>query len=84
MAITISFRVRRDERSEKMLKMACDLARQGHRLQMIEALLETNGFHEGCSFLDQSHIHNELLAIADQARRGESGPYEGRSGGFRR
>ena len=54
-----------------MLEMARGLARHGHRLQMIEALLEANGFHEAYGFLDQPHIHNELLEIADRARRGE-------------
>jgi hypothetical protein len=43
-----------------MLKMARDLARRGHRLQMIEALLEANGFHDAYAFIDQPHIHNEL------------------------
>jgi hypothetical protein len=62
-----------------MLKMARELARYGHRLQMIEAVLEANGFHEACGFLDQPHVHNELLAIADRARRGEQPE---RVGGF--
>jgi hypothetical protein len=54
-----------------MLKIARELAGHGHRLQMIEALLEANGFHEAYGFLDQPHIHNELVGIADRARRGE-------------
>jgi hypothetical protein len=63
--------MRRDDRTEAMLKMARDLARHGHRLQMIEALLEANGFHDAHAFVDQPHIHNELVQIADRARRGE-------------
>jgi hypothetical protein len=47
------------------------LARHGHRLPMIEALLEANGFHEAEVFLNQPHIHNELVDIADRVRRGE-------------
>jgi hypothetical protein len=66
--------MRRDERIESMLKMARELARHGHRLQMIDALLEANGFHNAYGFLDQPHIHNELLDIADRARRGEDQP----------
>jgi hypothetical protein len=38
---------------------------------MIEALLEANGFHEASVFLNQPHIHNELLEVADRVRRGE-------------
>jgi hypothetical protein len=71
-AITISFGVRRDERSEKMLKMACELARQGHRLQMDRSLAGDERFSRGRSFLDQPHIHNELLAIADRPKEGKS------------
>lgn len=63
--------MRRDDRRESMLRMARELARHGHRFQMIEALLEANGFHEAYALLDQPHIHNELLDIADRARRGE-------------
>jgi hypothetical protein len=37
---------------------------------MIEALLNANGFHEADVFLNQPHIHNELLEVADRARRG--------------
>jgi hypothetical protein len=54
-----------------MLEMARALARHGHGLQMIEALLGANGFHEAPTFLDQPHIHNGLLDIANRARRGE-------------
>ena len=57
-----------------MLKMARELARHGHRLQMIEALLEANGFRDAYVFLDQPQIQNELLEIADRARRGEEQP----------
>jgi hypothetical protein len=57
-----------------MLKMARELARHGHRLQMIEALLEANGFRDAYVFLDRPHIQNELLEIADRARRGEEQP----------
>ena len=63
--------MRKDERSEAMLRMARELARHGHRLPMIEALLEANGFHEADVFLNQPHIHNELVDIADRVRRGE-------------
>ena len=35
--------MRRDERFETMLKMARELARHGHRLPMIEALLKAHG-----------------------------------------
>jgi hypothetical protein len=38
--------MRKDERSEAMLRMAREVARHGHRLPMIEALLEANCFHE--------------------------------------
>jgi hypothetical protein len=65
-----------------MLKMARELARHGHRLQMIEAVLEANGFHEAYGFLNQPHIHNELLDIADRARRGEDRPTTGSSPGI--
>jgi hypothetical protein len=46
---------------------------------MIEAVLEANGFHEAYGFLDQPQIHNELLDIADRARRGEDRPTAGSS-----
>jgi hypothetical protein len=71
--------MRRDERSEAMLKMARELARHGHRLRMIEALLEANGFHEADVFLNQPHIHNELVDIADRVRRGEQAAKESES-----
>jgi hypothetical protein len=38
---------------------------------MIETVLEAKGFPEAYGFLDQPHIHNELLDITDRARRGE-------------
>jgi hypothetical protein len=66
--------MRRDERSEAMLKMARELARHGHRLPIIEALLKATGFRDAYVFLDQPHIQNELLEIADRARRREEQP----------
>src|SRR3954462_10898922 len=45
--------MRRDERSEAMLKMARELARHGHRLPMIEALPGAKGFPGGERFLHQ-------------------------------
>jgi hypothetical protein len=57
-----------------MLKMARELARHGHRLQMIETVLEANSFAEAYGFLEQPHVRNELLQIADRARRGEDQP----------
>ena len=54
-----------------MLKMVRELARHGHRLQMIEAVLEANGFQQAFGFLDQPNIHNELLDIGNRARRPE-------------
>ena len=56
-----------------MLKMARELARHGHGLPMIETLLKANGFHEADVFLNQPHIHNELVEVADRARRGDTG-----------
>jgi hypothetical protein len=41
---------------------------------MIEAVLEANGFRDAYAFLDQPHVQNELLEIADRARRGEEHP----------
>jgi hypothetical protein len=73
-AITISASMRRDDRTESMLKMARELARHGHRLQMIETVLEANGYHGAYRFLDQPPIHNGLLDIAERARRGEDQP----------
>ena len=63
--------MRRDERFEAILKMARELARHGHRLPMIEAMLRANGFNEASVFLNQPHIHNELAEVADRVRRGE-------------
>jgi hypothetical protein len=51
--------------------MARELARHGHRLPMIEALLVANGFQEVDVFLNQPHIHNELVDLANRVRRGE-------------
>jgi hypothetical protein len=64
-------RMHRDQRTESMMRMARELARHGHRLQMIETLLEANGFYDAYALLDQSHVHNELLQLAAGARRGE-------------
>ena len=63
--------MRRDERTESMLAMARHLAGNGHRLQMIEALLEANGFPEAYALIDRPDIQDELLQVADRARRGE-------------
>jgi hypothetical protein len=59
----------RTDRIEAMLKRACELAIQGHRPQMIEALLAANGFPEATDFVEQPHIKRELIEIADRARR---------------
>jgi hypothetical protein len=63
--------VRRDERVASMLRMARELAAQGHRVQMIEAMLAANGHPEAAEFIDQPHIRNELRDIADRSRRRE-------------
>jgi hypothetical protein len=47
------------------------LARHGHRLPMIQAMLEANGFHEADVFPNQPYVHNQLVDIADRVRRGE-------------
>jgi hypothetical protein len=39
--------------SDAMLKTARELARHGHCLPMIEAMLEANGFHQA----DEPHVH---------------------------
>jgi hypothetical protein len=44
-----------------MLKMARELARHGHRLQMINALLEANGFHEAYD-LSRSAAYSQRIA----------------------
>ena len=67
-----------------MLKMANELARHGHGPPMIEALLKANGFHEAEVFLNQPHIHNELVEVADQARRGVQAPAKETESSFRR
>ena len=48
------------------------LASQGHRPQMIEALLVANGYSEAAEFIEQHQLKKELLEIADQARRSAS------------
>jgi hypothetical protein len=60
-----------------MLKMARELARHGHRLPMIEAMLKANGFDDVC--LNQPHIHKELIYIAGRVRRGEQAGKESES-----
>jgi hypothetical protein len=71
--------MREDERFEAMVKMARELARHGHRLPMIEALLKANGFDKASVFLNQPHMHNELVDIADRVRRGEQAGKESES-----
>jgi hypothetical protein len=51
--------------------MARELAAHGHRVDMIEAVLAANGFHEATEFIDQPQIQDELRDIAERARRGE-------------
>jgi hypothetical protein len=63
--------VRRDERLAEMMKRARELARHGHRPQMIESVLVANGFREAPEFIDQPHIWRELRDIADRACRRE-------------
>ena len=70
--------VGRDERVAAMLRMARELAAQGHRVQMIEAMLTANGHPEAAEFIDQPHIRNELRDIADR------GTTAGRSGAMTR
>jgi hypothetical protein len=67
----------RKDRVEAMLKLACELASQGHRPQMIEAMLAANGFPEAVEFIEQHHIKKGLVELADQARRSSR---EGKSG----
>lgn len=62
--------MRRDERIAAMLDRARELARQGHRAPMIEAVLAANGFPEAPEWIDQPHIYRELKALADEARKG--------------
>jgi hypothetical protein len=59
--------VSRKDRIEAMLKRAYELASQGHRPQMIEALLVANGYSEAAEFIEQHQLKKELLEIADQA-----------------
>ena len=61
--------MRRHERMAEMLQRARELAGHGHRPQMIEAVLQANGFHEAADFIEQPHITRELREIADRARR---------------
>ena len=58
----------RDERIAEMLKMARQLAVHGHRPQMIEALLEANGYPEAAECIGQPNIWNELRDTASRAR----------------
>lgn len=52
--------MRRDERLAEMMKRARELAGQGHRVQMIEAMLAANGFSEDAEFIEQPQIWREL------------------------
>jgi hypothetical protein len=61
--------VERRDRIKAMLKRAYELASQGRRPQMIEAVLAANGFPEAAEFIEQHQIKKELLDIADRARR---------------
>ena len=51
--------------------MARQLAGNGNRVQIIEAVLVANGYPEAAEFIDQPHIHNELRDIALRAGRRE-------------
>lgn len=62
----------RNERLDEMMKMARELAANGHRTQMIEAVLMANGFREAPEYIDQPHIRRELITLAEEARRGEA------------
>jgi hypothetical protein len=62
--------MRREERIAAMLERARELARNGHRAQMIEGVLIANGFREAPEWIDQPHISRELTALADEARQG--------------
>jgi hypothetical protein len=64
--------MRREARISEMMKMARELASHGHRPQMIEAILDANGFNEAAEFIDQPHILRELRDIANRARREET------------
>jgi hypothetical protein len=59
----------RKDRIEAMLKRAYELASQGHRPQMIEAILAANGFPEAAEFIGQRALQKELIELADQARK---------------
>ena len=51
---------------------------------MIETMLEANGFHDAYGFLSRPQVQNELLEIADEARRGEEGDRESARAGILR
>jgi replicative DNA helicase len=59
----------RKDRIEAMLKRAYELASQGHRPQMIEAVLAANGFPEAAEFIEQHALKRELIELADEARK---------------
>jgi hypothetical protein len=59
----------RKDRIEAMLKRAYEMASQGHRPQMIEAVLAANGFPEAAEFIEQHPLKRELIELADQARK---------------
>jgi hypothetical protein len=61
--------VHRNERLDQMMKMARELATNGHRPQMIEAVLMANGFREAPEYIEQPHIRRELITLAEEARR---------------
>lgn len=52
-----------------MLDRARELARYGHRPQMIESVLAANGFPEAAEWIEQPHISRELKDLADEARK---------------
>jgi hypothetical protein len=61
-----------------MLERARELARHGHRAQMIEGVLIANGFPEASEWIDQPHISRELKTLADEARNaGRSAAQDG-------
>jgi hypothetical protein len=61
--------MRTDHRRTSMLEQACDLAARGHQPLMIEAVLRANGFPEAAEWVDQPHIHKELIIVADMVRK---------------
>jgi len=52
-----------------MLEQAQELAARGHQPLMIEAVLRANGFPEAAEWVDQPHIHKELIIVADMVRK---------------